>query len=103
MNQTCKKKKEIKEVLKLLETFLNDGRSFCFQAQAQCDYFNIALSPQPGAVRKNTQYYHSASLSDLIMKIRYMIEVSKDPNDKRIVITSPEIEEEDEDCMEDLL
>ena len=83
------KEENIKEMLKLIETFLTDGRSFCFQAQSQCDYFNISLSPQPGAIRKNTQYYHSTSLEEMVVKIKYMIEVSKDPKDKKPKVTMP--------------
>ena len=72
MNKT----KDIKDILKLLEKFLKDGRSFCFQAQSQCDYFNISLSPQPGAIRRNTQYYHSYTLADMVKKIDLMVAMS---------------------------
>ena len=74
MNNT----KDIHNILGLLEKFLMDGRSFCFQAQSQCDYFNISLSPQPGAIRKNTIYYHSTSLADMVEKIGAVVEANKE-------------------------
>ena len=86
------KDKDIDNVLKLLKKFLKDGRSFCFQAQSQCDYFNISLSSKPGAVREKTQYYHSTELDVLVEKIKLMIEMSKDEKIKTIV---------DEDILED--
>ena len=81
--------------------FLNDGRSFCFQAQSQCDYFNISLSPQAGAIRKNTYYYHSKSLEEMVVKIKYMVVDSKDPKDKKIV-PRPEVIDESSYTPDDL-
>ena len=71
------KEKNVKELLKLFESFLIDGRSFCFQSQSKSDYFNVSLASHPDTRKQSTQYDHATSLEEMLVKLKYMVENSK--------------------------
>lgn len=65
----------MKELFKILEKLLKEGRGFDFQSHTRMngmDYYNFALYWAPGTAsgKRKTIYYHSHTLKDMAAKMK---------------------------------
>lgn len=109
----------MKQMLKMLEKLLKQGRGFNLQSHginpAGDDFYNFALYPTSS--KGSTYYYHSASLKDIVASLKeFMAEgIAKAEIKPKVVVKEEEEEwpvdfigsepigEEEEETMEDLL